>query len=376
MNFDIQIVACLSFLVSLAVCAIVVRTDRLHGFLTHDGSVGPQKVHTESTARVGGLGLALGCIVAGLLLAQEQQGPWFLMLLAALPAFGAGFAEDLTKKVGAKWRLMATILSGFIFIYLSGYTVLPLGVWGLDWLLAMPLIAAVVTAVAIGGVANAMNIIDGFNGLASGTAVIILGAYGILAAHAGDTMLLTMIVIFGAAIMGFMGMNFPKGRIFLGDAGAYSIGFFLAAMSFALPARNPEIPAGIGLVALSYPVFETLISIYRRVRRKGAHPGQPDRLHLHSLVYRRLARTVATRIGRPDLRNAVTAVICWSIPLLSSVFVAVGVDVPMSMPILIAAIFLVYLAVYRRVSLVAAVQRRQSALRPPVHREKAATDAA
>jgi UDP-N-acetylmuramyl pentapeptide phosphotransferase/UDP-N-acetylglucosamine-1-phosphate transferase len=117
--------------------------------------------------------------------------------------------------------------------------------------------------------------------------------------------------------LGFLALNFPGGRLFLGDAGAYGTGFVLATLAVALPQRNAEISPLIGLLLLAYPVSETLVSIRRRMVRAGAHPGQPDRLHLHSLVYRCQARRNARRIGYPHLRNPMAAVLVWWLPLLS-----------------------------------------------------------
>jgi UDP-N-acetylmuramyl pentapeptide phosphotransferase/UDP-N-acetylglucosamine-1-phosphate transferase len=236
---------------------------------------------------------------------------------AALPAFLAGLLEDLTKRVGAGPRLLATLAAGAVFVLISGYAITKVDLPGVDWLLAFPAFAFVFTAFAIGGVANAMNIIDGVNGLAAGTAVIVLAGFAIIAGAVGDQTILAVSVVAICALLGFLALNFPGGRLFLGDAGAYGTGFVLATLAVALPQRNAEISPLIGLLLLAYPVSETLVSIRRRMVRAGAHPGQPDRLHLHSLVYRCQARRSARRIGYPHLRNPMAAVLVWWLPLLS-----------------------------------------------------------
>jgi len=92
------------------------------------------------------------------------------------------------------------------------------------------------------------------------------------------------------ALLGFLVWNYPGGRIFLGDGGAYLLGFWLAELSVLLIARNPEVSPWLPFVLLAYPIFETFFSIYRRKILRGESPGQPDALHLHQLIYLRLAR--------------------------------------------------------------------------------------
>ncbi|MHC0052491.1 MraY family glycosyltransferase [Actibacterium sp. D379-3] len=338
-------------MVSFLVCLFLVMSRDMHGHFTMDSHEGIQKVHKAPTPRVGGIGLVVAAIIGGLLLPAEAQALWWLLCLSALPAFLSGLAEDLTKRVGVKWRLSATALSGLIFTFLTGYSIDHVNIPGADWLLAFPAFSLVFTAFAISGIANAINIIDGFNGLASGCSIIVMGCFAYVAWSAGDTALFNCALLTLGALAGFFLLNFPFGKIFLGDAGAYSVGFLLAVVAVALPARNPEVSPLIGLVALSYPVTETMVSIWRRMKRDGTDPGQPDRLHLHSLVHRSLARGLAKRIGHPDLRNPMTSVVMWIFPLLSSLFVVIGNQVNASIPALVAAIVIVYLRFYRRVAL-------------------------
>ncbi|KDB05253.1 hypothetical protein U879_02410, partial [Defluviimonas sp. 20V17] len=114
-------------------------------------------------------------------------------------------------------------------------------------------------------------------------------------------------------------LNFPSGRIFLGDAGAYSIGFLLAALAVALPARNPEISPIIGLLVLIYPVSETVFSILRRMGRGNGAVGRPDRQHLHSIVFRALNGVIENKTHR----NSTSAAVLWLLPLISSVMAVV-----------------------------------------------------
>lgn len=336
--------------VSLLTAVILVMTRKLHGRLTFDSHIGIQKLHRTPTPRIGGLALFFGAVVGGISLSGESRHLFFLIALSALPGFVAGLAEDLTKRVGVMARLLATVASGLIFCTLTGYSVRDVDIPGIDWILGFWLPSILFTAFAIGGIANAINIIDGVHGLSAGTTLIVLSSFSFVAWSAGDYELLSVTLIVAAAILGFLALNFPFGLIFFGDAGAYTAGFLLAVIAVMLPARNPELSPVIGLLALAYPVIETMVSIQRRIQR-GSHPGQPDRLHLHSLVYRDVARRLARTFGRPNLRNPVTAMLMWALPLLSGLIVAFFGTSTAMMWVGMILVMVVYVLIYRRVAL-------------------------
>ncbi len=345
--------------VSLLVAVVLVLTQKFHGKLTIDGQSGVQKVHSRPTPRVGGVAVVCGVLVGGAFLPLGAAHLWAMIALSAIPAFASGLIEDLTKRVGPKWRLLATIGSGLAFSMLTGLHLGELGIPGVDFLMSYSAFSILFTAFAIGGIANALNIIDGVNGLASGTGIIVLLGFAAVAGLEGDMAILAICLMSAAALLGFFLMNFPAGRIFLGDAGAYSTGFLLAVIAVALPARNPEISPLIGLIALAYPVIETGVSVHRRMVRDGSSPGQPDRLHLHSLVYRSRARQAAGRIGHPALRSGMTSVMLWPLPLLSvAAMVAMRNNTGMLLLSLLA-MMLIYLNVYRRVALLRSPLRHQ-----------------
>ena len=335
----------------LLVSIILVVTQRLHGCLSYDSHDGVQKLHSTPTPRIGGIAVAAAMTLGGVLLSGEAFSFWWMWSLAALPAFAAGLAEDLTKRVGVRIRLVATLVSGLLFCLLSGYGITQVDIPLADQLLTVAPIAVLFTAFAIGGIANATNIIDGVNGLASGTGMIILAAFGVVSWLEGDLAMVSVCVVGVAAILGFFLLNFPHGRLFLGDSGAYLTGLLLAAVAVALPARNPALSPLIGLLALAYPVVETTISMHRRIVSEGSHPGQADRLHLHSLIYRSRARQLAQAMGQPQLRSALTSVVLWSLSLLSCTLMVAGRDNSGLILLGLALVSTVYVTIYRRVAL-------------------------
>jgi UDP-N-acetylmuramyl pentapeptide phosphotransferase/UDP-N-acetylglucosamine-1-phosphate transferase len=233
------------------------------------------------------------------------------LVLASIPAFLFGLTEDLTKKVGVLIRLGATFASGILAWLLSGISLNRLDILGVDWLLAWPVISVIFTAFAIAGIANAVNIVDGFNGLASGLVAMSLVALGFVAQSVGDITLMNVCILLFAVVLGFMAMNFPFGKIFMGDGGAYLIGFCLAWVAILLPIRNPSISPWCSLLACLYPVLEVLFSMARRLSR-NLHPGHPDRLHLHSLVKTRIVRKRLAALP-PVLINSAVSPLIWSL---------------------------------------------------------------
>jgi UDP-N-acetylmuramyl pentapeptide phosphotransferase/UDP-N-acetylglucosamine-1-phosphate transferase len=181
------------------------------------------------------------------------------------------------------------------------------------------------TAFAIAGVANAYNIIDGFNGLASMVAIIALTAIGIVSLWVNDRVILHAALWMIAAILGFFICNYPKGLIFLGDGGAYLIGFWVAALSVLLVARNASVSPWFALLVNAYPIVDTLFSIWRRHVHNRMNPGLPDAEHFHSLVYRRIMMWSKRGLGRthePDghyLNNARTSPFLWVLSSISVV---------------------------------------------------------
>jgi UDP-N-acetylmuramyl pentapeptide phosphotransferase/UDP-N-acetylglucosamine-1-phosphate transferase len=207
--------------------------------------------------------------------------------------------------------------SGVLAWWITDYSLSRVDVWGVDWLLRYTLASVVFTAFAAGGVANSINIIDGFNGLASTMSSLAFIGFGMIAWQVGDHALVGASIVLGACVWGFFWVNWPFGKLFLGDGGSYFIGFALAWVSVLLIERNPSVSAFAPLVICAHPITEVLFSIYRR-HYKESNPGHPDRLHFHSLVKQRYARRWLGHLSN-RVRNSITGV---SVGLMTLVTVA------------------------------------------------------
>jgi len=309
-------------LVSFALCFLIVRFPRWHAWFSQDQvEGGPQKFHATPTPRIGGLALA-AALGAGIFLLDAMR--WLqvtsvegltLLALAAIPPFAGGLAEDVTKRVGVLARLTLTISGGVIAALLIGVTLDHVGVPGLDTaLLRWPFFAIAFTAIAVGGIANGINIIDGYNGLVAGYAILVLGAIAWVAAQVGDPVILAASLLMAGGVLGFLVWNYPSGRVFLGDGGAYLMGFWLAELSVLLVVRNPAVSPWFPMVLLAYPVIETFFSIYRKKILRGGSPSQPDGLHFHMLIYKRLARVGvgSSDAGQITYRNSLVGRYIWA----------------------------------------------------------------
>jgi len=204
-------------------------------------------------------------------------------------------------------RLLATMASGVLGWLLTGMSLTSLDVVGLDSLMGITAFSVAFTAFAVAGVANAINIIDGFNGLASGVVVLAFGGLAAMAMAHLDVNLALACLSMAGAMLGFWLVNWPWGKIFLGDGGSYFGGFALAWCCIMLLERNHDITPFAPLLVCIHPVTEVLFSIYRR-RLRASHPGHPDRLHLHSLMMRRVVRpALCQRMSRTDANRYANA---------------------------------------------------------------------
>jgi UDP-GlcNAc:undecaprenyl-phosphate/decaprenyl-phosphate GlcNAc-1-phosphate transferase len=149
-----------------------------------------------------------------------------------------------------------------------------------QWWLGVPM-----TLLVTVGLANGFNLIDGVNGLASLTAGIAAVALSLIAYQAGYFAMVELALMLASVILGFFLVNYPFGFIFLGDAGAYTLGFVLSWFSISVLRHAPDASPWAILLTMFWPVADTLLAIWRRGRRKSDAMA-PDRLHVHQMVMR------------------------------------------------------------------------------------------
>ena len=351
---SLAVPAATSFLISL----MIIWTEGWHGRYTFDMDMAAiQKMHRKPVPRVGGIALCSGVAAVVLFGFVGDQHPalrahskdLLLLLLAGMPCFLMGLTEDLTKRVSVRARLLATFGSALMAAWLLGAYLPRLDIYGVDHLLQYGPLALVITAIAVAGVSNANNIIDGFNGVAGGAVTIMLAGMGVLAWQAGDMFVVTLVLAGIGTMLGFLAVNYPTGRLFMGDGGAYVSGFWVAEIAVLIIIRQPEISPWQVLAICAYPVIEVMYSIYRRKVIRKCSPGAPDRLHLHTLLYRRLVCRWMPASTRPRWKSnsIVACIVTLWLCLASFAAVTVG-DKPWMAFNLVALQVLLYMAVYAR----------------------------
>jgi len=269
-----------ALVISALVNLLILRLARAKGwFIDSHLSDKPQRFHEAPTPRVGGLG-----ILAGLSPLLILGGAWKFFFPGVL-AFLSGIFEDFHQSLSPKKRLLLQLLAALAAIFLTGAVVRYLG-FGI--LMPLPL-AVLFSLFAIVGAMNAVNIIDGFNGLAGGTVALILISYAIVSHRLHLPQMELALWITLGALGGFLIYNFPKGLLFLGDGGAYLLGFYVAIYGIILAATQSQVSPWYILATLIYPVWEVIFSILRKLK-EGKSPLQPDPYHFHMLIYRHWTR--------------------------------------------------------------------------------------
>lgn len=312
----------ISFLTSLLVTVLLIRSGTR---LTFDEDLsGPQKFHTRPVPRIGGVSIMVASI-AGTIGVQVSEAPesmqLWMLLSASLPAFAAGLTEDLTKNVSPTRRMFFTAVSAMLAVWWVDAYLTRTAIPSVDALMLWVPFAIALTVFVVTGMANAVNIIDGFNGLASMCVLMMMVGIAYVAFQVGDTFVFSTAMIMIGAVLGFFIWNFPAGLIFLGDGGAYFLGFMVAELGVLLLINNDAVSPMFVLLLCAYPIFETIFSIYRKKFLRKMSPGVPDGVHLHMLVYKRLMRLALgnTVDGRKTARNSMTSPYLWLLCLMSVV---------------------------------------------------------
>jgi len=277
---------------------IVTLLVRTHGRSREVQSAGPQHIHVEYTSRLGGVAISLSFVLAvavALHIDFAPLRPAMFLLLASLPVYAVGLYEDITRRVSPRKRLLAAVFSAALASAIAQGVIARLDLPVLDgWLAFLPF-AVPLTWFMVAGACNALNIIDGTNGLAGGSALLMFTGMAAVAWHVGDTLVLLQAAAMTGALLGFLLWNYPKGKVFLGDGGAYFIGFMYAELAIQIVARNATVSAWFVIALAAYPIVETLFSIFRRKLTQRAAAMQPDLRHLHSLMYVSILRTTEQR---------------------------------------------------------------------------------
>ena len=277
------------FLISFSLCALITifnSVKYIQKRLNADLKA-VQSAHSQPTPRVGGLAIliSMGCVFPLSEYFNYDISVLFPFLISLIPIILVGTSEDLGFSMAPRRRLFAIGASSILVMAFYSSWASRAGIPYIDDLFEIAPAGIALTLLVTVGVTNAFNLIDGLNGLAAFTAMTIAISLSISACIVGqiDICILSLTII--PIILGFFILNFPFGKIFLGDCGAYLLGFTLIWISIILiNSENSVSPFAIILIFF-YPVADTLLAIWRR--KTLGKPGYlPDRLHYHQLMMR------------------------------------------------------------------------------------------
>lgn len=306
------------FFVSFILCLLIIVSSG-YGFSRRGegDEVAIQSAHSGFVPRIGGLAiynsilvliplLSFGFIPLSVVFDLDAEQLTFLFLSAA-PVFSVGLAEDLGYDMSPRARLVGSVISSLVAILLFKFWLSKLGIPGVDHLLVFAPFGILFTIFATVGVVNAFNLIDGLNGLSSYVTVSVAVSLSIIAFQADEAQVSIFLVLLVSAVLGFMVLNFPMGKIFLGDGGAYALGHLLVWSAIILINGATEVSAFAILLVFFWPVADTGLAIWRRWKL-GNPTDRPDRLHFHQLAMRFLEIWVFGRDKR-EISNPVATLI-------------------------------------------------------------------
>jgi UDP-N-acetylmuramyl pentapeptide phosphotransferase/UDP-N-acetylglucosamine-1-phosphate transferase len=275
-----------------------------------------QRIHLNETPRLGGFIFILS-LIGFLTQCHLGEGAAILnlMLISLIPAILVGLKEDLFHDVKPVLRLISLFFVGYLF--LSIYTGPLPNITEVHFLSKLLLLQGGISLfyiLGMVGVANGMNLIDGVNGLCVAATLSMLTTILFLSYKTGDTAMLAVTFSLILLLIPFMLFNFPFGKIFLGDLGAYSLGLMASMLTIILFGRHPELSPYAAALILIYPVTEIVFTILRRLFR-GKSIFKPDKLHLHlKLFYFLLHQSSYKKIANPLVTLALSSL--WTFPLL------------------------------------------------------------
>jgi UDP-N-acetylmuramyl pentapeptide phosphotransferase/UDP-N-acetylglucosamine-1-phosphate transferase len=270
MNFSIAILLIIQFLVYF-----YLKDKR---YLSYNAV---QKIHDGEIPRIGGLIFFIGLLFLIFFNFNELR-LLIPLLLGSTIILLFSLYEDIRQSLSPFFRLVILFLGSSIFIL---FTELPeINVRYLDFINQYSLISFLIFTFSLMLLMNGFNFIDGLNGLSSFNFYSILFSAYYLAAILGDAFLVNLVIIFFLSSILVFILNFPLGRIFIGDSGSYLYAFYSGALVIYLFSKHDGLPTLLALIILAYPITEMLFSIIRKIIEKKS-PMQPDTLHLHHLIF-------------------------------------------------------------------------------------------
>jgi len=260
-------------IVSLILTPIVIKVSHKLGVVDQPNF---RKVHKNPTSVLGGTVILLSFLL-GIWLGHPIETEVKPLVIGAVLIYLVGLIDDIYDLTPII-KLLGQVIAALVVVY-YGVTIdfisLPIGPTIHFGILGIP-----ITVVWIVAITNAINLIDGLDGLASGVATIALMTIGFIAILQANIFIMMICSVLIGALLGFLFFNFHPAKIFLGDSGALLIGFIVGFLSLLGFKNITFVSLFFPIVILAVPFIDTLFAMIRRVK-KGQHIMQADKSHLH-----------------------------------------------------------------------------------------------
>lgn len=238
-----------------------------------------RKVHKTPMPRMGGIAI-YGAFLVGYIIYGEITTQMISILIGSFIMLVLGILDDI-KPIGAKYKFLVQIIAALIVVVYGQMYFREISIFGftLEFNVIISYILSVFFIVAI---SNAINLIDGLDGLASGISSIYFLTISIIAILLGKTTGLDFILslVMLGSTLGFLYHNFPPAKIFMGDSGSLFLGFMIAVIALVGYKVATVTSLIIPIIILAIPIFDTALAIFRRLL-KGESIGSPDKEHFH-----------------------------------------------------------------------------------------------
>lgn len=285
-----------AFILSFLTCLFLIFLDRKaakSGDLNLRDS--PQTLHKRSISRFGGVAIVFSLSFTSFLAGYSWGNSLYYQVgIVSLFTFIIGFLDDLKFEIPPWRRLIFLLPTPLIYFYYFELQVLNLDIGFMDNFLKFEIFALLFLCFAIIGMINAFNLIDGINGLLVSYILSILLALKIVEYSIGPIFEIADEFRFYAnmllgSLLGFFILNFPFGKIFMGDAGAYFLGALVCFGLIHAHLMNENSP-WVVLCLLAYPFMDLSFSVFRKKVINRGQAMQPDAQHLHHLIYKRMKK--------------------------------------------------------------------------------------
>jgi len=272
--------AVVPFLAALVCTTIAVLPARWLAFrLGAVAEPGERRIHSQPTARLGGLAMYLGF---GLSAALFSTNPATLGLLLSAAVVTTLMVFDDIRGARPIFKLIFQIAASVLAIIVFGISIHYIGLpWSRLPIILAPAVAIPLTLIWFVGLQNTVNLIDGVDGLAAGVVAIVAATLLLAAINRGESDIVILAGALIGACVGFLFFNWHPARVFMGDSGSNFLGFTLAALSVLSVAKGTVVLAlVVPVAALAIPIVDTAWAIIRR-RIRGRSIAAPDAEHLH-----------------------------------------------------------------------------------------------